>query len=99
LSGLEIEDDTLLIRVIPSKRQAAVGMHTIVFERALAPHRIAGWRFDENHLGAQVGEEHAAVASPAAGEVENTQPGEWTGGTRFSSHFGVDQSIILLLRN
>ena len=74
-------------------------MHTIVFERTLAPHGIAGWRLDENHLRAQVGEEHTAVAAPAAGEVEHTQPGQWTGGIRFSSHFRVDQSIILLLED
>src|SRR4029453_9840159 len=65
LGGLEIEDDTFLVRVIPSKRQAAVRMHNIVFERTLASHRIAFRLLPQKNLpAADVLEERAATTPP-----------------------------------
>jgi hypothetical protein len=46
-------------------------MRPIVFERPLAPHRIAGRRLDKNHVRAEVGEEQTAVTTHAPGEIED----------------------------
>jgi hypothetical protein len=56
LRGFEVKNDTPLVRVIRSEPQAAVRMRNIAFERPFAAHRIAGWRFDENHLRTEVGQ-------------------------------------------
>src|SRR5262245_45176371 len=86
LRGFEIEDDTFLVCVICSKRQAAVRMHDIVFERPLPSHRIAGGALDKNHFRAEDWGEQHGVHTPAHGEIDNAQTGKCTRGIQCSRH-------------
>jgi hypothetical protein len=75
--------------MVGGKGDASFGIRLVVFERPLAPHRIAARWLDENHLRTQIGQQQATVTSYSAGEIENTQPGERARGVQFNRHFRV----------
>jgi hypothetical protein len=74
----EIEDDAALVGVVEPEEQAAVGIGVLLKKGADPARRIAAGWLDLDHVGAQVGEQLAAIGAAFVGEVEDANAAQST---------------------
>ncbi len=72
----QIEDDRLLVAVIVPEEQRAFEPGLILQKRTDPPRRVALRRLDLDDLGAEPGEEQAAIFGALVGDLDDAQPGE-----------------------
>ena len=73
LGGLEVEHDAALGRVVVPPPEARVGTGGTVDERPEPARRVTSGRFDDDHIGAEVGEQLPGVGRARTRELDDAQ--------------------------
>ena len=73
---VQVERDATLVRIPIQERQRPVGRRCVAGERGTQASRIAGWRLDLEHVGAEVGQHPAGERAADVGQLHHANVGQ-----------------------